>query len=62
MSISAPWRKSSYSIDSQDCLEVADNIPGRIPIRDSKRPTVITAQPAPWAAFITAVRNGTLSA
>ncbi|MFD4861590.1 DUF397 domain-containing protein [Streptomyces atratus] len=51
----AAWRKSSYS-DGGDtnCVEVTDNYPGLVPVRDSKTPTgpalVITA-PA-WAAFV----------
>ncbi|AXE78483.1 DUF397 domain-containing protein [Streptomyces atratus] len=51
----AVWRKSSYSDGGDNnCVEVADNYPGLVPVRDSKTPTgpalVITA-PA-WAAFV----------
>lgn len=36
---SVAWRKSSYSnAQGADCVEVADNIPGIIPVRDSKHP------------------------
>ncbi|MEU6554702.1 DUF397 domain-containing protein [Streptomyces sp. NPDC046915] len=35
----ALWFKSSYSNASGgNCLEVADNIPGLVPVRDSKVP------------------------
>ncbi|MEU1164330.1 DUF397 domain-containing protein [Streptomyces sp. NPDC005921] len=31
------WRKSSYSnVDGGNCLEVADDFPGAVPVRDSK--------------------------
>ncbi|MEU5162630.1 DUF397 domain-containing protein [Streptomyces sp. NPDC020875] len=51
----ACWRTSSYSGGQGDCVEIADNIPGAIPVRDSKRPTgpVITFTPRAWEAFVT---------
>ncbi|MEV4872384.1 DUF397 domain-containing protein [Streptomyces syringium] len=55
------WRKSTYSDDQEDCLEVADNIPtGIVAVRDSKYPQrpALTFQPTAWQAFVTAVRNG----
>lgn len=53
------WRKSSYS-DAQgaDCVEVADNLPDIIPVRDSKNPegpALLFPTPA-WAAFVTALK------
>ncbi|MEU2389418.1 DUF397 domain-containing protein [Streptomyces sp. NPDC007369] len=56
---SASWRKSSYSNASGgDCVEVADGLPGLVPVRDSKRPggpvVVITA--AAWGPFVAAVK------
>ncbi|MFF2406568.1 DUF397 domain-containing protein [Streptomyces sp. NPDC058092] len=55
----ATWRKSSYSNTSGgDCLEVADGLPGVVPVRDSKRPEgpalVITA--SAWTPFVEAVK------
>ncbi|MGW0456736.1 DUF397 domain-containing protein [Streptomyces tendae] len=33
------WRKSSYSSGTGgECLEVADNVPRIVPVRDSKNP------------------------
>ncbi|MGW1465620.1 DUF397 domain-containing protein [Streptomyces sp. NPDC002308] len=56
----AAWRKSTFS-DGGDtnCLEVADDFPGLVPIRDSKNPTgpaLLISAPA-WSAFIQDVRR-----
>ncbi|MFG2832852.1 DUF397 domain-containing protein [Streptomyces sp. NPDC048434] len=55
------WRKSSYSNgEGAECIEVADGMPGTVPVRDSKNPTgPALAFPADgWASFITAVKSG----
>ncbi|SFF51634.1 protein of unknown function [Actinacidiphila alni] len=55
------WRKSSYSSDNGgNCVEVAVNVPGHAPVRDSKDPQgpALIFSTAAWAAFITAVRSG----
>ncbi|MER6422114.1 DUF397 domain-containing protein [Streptomyces sp. NPDC001137] len=52
---SACWRKSSYSnAEGGECVEVADNFLGVIPVRDSKVPDgpVLLVSPAAWTAFI----------
>ncbi|MFE7765593.1 DUF397 domain-containing protein [Streptomyces sp. NPDC057438] len=54
----AGWRKSSYSDGGQtNCLEVTDEIPGIVPVRDSKapdrRPLLFTA--GAWSAFVEGV-------
>ncbi|WP_405561301.1 DUF397 domain-containing protein [Streptomyces sp. NBC_01180] len=57
----ARWRKSTYSNgQGGDCLEVADGIPGVVPVRDSKNPTgrSLVFPGAAWTAFIDAVRRG----
>lgn len=49
------WRKSSYSGNNGgDCVEVAPNLPGVVPVRDSKRPAgpVLMLAPAAWADFV----------
>ena len=57
---SAAWHKSSRSADNATCVEVADNLPGVIAVRDSKDPTgpALTFTPAEWAAFVEAVKDG----
>ena len=57
----ATWRKSSYSnANGGNCVEVADNYPGIIPVRDSKDPQgpALTFTPTAWTAFITAIHDG----
>ncbi|GLX51208.1 hypothetical protein Shyhy01_41580 [Streptomyces hygroscopicus subsp. hygroscopicus] len=55
------WRKSSYSNqDGGQCLEVADNVPSLVPVRDSKdttRTPLLFGAPA-WAAFVSGVKRG----
>jgi hypothetical protein len=57
---SAHWRKSSYSGGSgaNNCVEVADNIPGVVPVRDSKDPhgPALLFPAQAWAAFIEDVK------
>ncbi|WP_330304456.1 MULTISPECIES: DUF397 domain-containing protein [unclassified Streptomyces] len=51
----AQWRKSTYSDDNGgDCVEVADGVPGIVPVRDSKVQAgpVLLISPAAWAEFI----------
>lgn len=58
----ADWRKSTYSNGAGgDCLELADNIPGTVPVRDSKNPAgpVLFLAPAAWSAFISGMREAT---
>jgi hypothetical protein len=54
----AQWRKSTYSDDNGgDCLEVADGVPGVVPVRDSKvvdGPMLLIGATA-WTKFIAIV-------
>ncbi|MEV8118448.1 DUF397 domain-containing protein [Streptomyces xiamenensis] len=52
------WRVSSYSGGQGDCVEVADDIPGVIPVRDSKRPAgpVLVFRHGAWRAFVGTLR------
>ncbi|MFK3979007.1 DUF397 domain-containing protein [Micromonospora sp. NPDC050397] len=51
----ARWRKSSRSgSGGGNCVEVADNLPDVIGVRDSKDPTgpALTFTPHAWRAFV----------
>ncbi|GAA3818365.1 DUF397 domain-containing protein [Streptomyces phyllanthi] len=54
------WRKSSYSnTDAGSCLEVLDNHPAGIPVRDSKSPhgpALLFSAPG-WSSFIEALKT-----
>ncbi|WP_327404269.1 DUF397 domain-containing protein [Streptomyces sp. NBC_01288] len=47
------YRKSSYSDQAAECVEIATNIPTTIAVRDSKNPNGPSLQlnPATWTAF-----------
>jgi hypothetical protein len=55
---SADWRKASYSSNTGNCVEVAQNLPGVVAVRDSKNPDgpalVLTA--GQWRAFVSGAR------
>ena len=53
------WRKSSYSTNNGDCVEVAVGAP-RVRVRDTKdRASGALTFPAPgWRAFLTALGGG----
>ncbi|MEU4367131.1 DUF397 domain-containing protein [Micromonospora chersina] len=57
--IGAVWRKSTRSGTQGECVEVADNLPGVVGVRDSRDPTgpVLTFTPDAWRAFITHARR-----
>jgi hypothetical protein len=58
----AEWRKSSHSGGSGgNCVEVAENLPGVVAVRDSRSPgPVLVLGREEWALFIAAVRTGEL--
>ncbi|MFE0193599.1 DUF397 domain-containing protein [Streptomyces sp. NPDC058989] len=60
--MSAPnWHKSSYSGGgSNDCVEVADNDPAAVLVRDTKnegRGPVLTVTPEAWSSFVDYARR-----
>ncbi|MEU8804860.1 DUF397 domain-containing protein [Spirillospora sp. NPDC048819] len=56
----ATWRKSSRSNGGEGgCVEVADNLPGVVAVRDSKDPDgpVLTFAAATWRGFVESVKD-----
>lgn len=55
------WRKSSHSnSDGASCVEVSDDLPGVVPVRDSKLTgtgPVLAFPVAAWVPFIEAVKR-----
>jgi len=54
------WRTSRRSNASGgDCVEVADNLPGRVLVRDSKDRAggTLAFDPPAWSAFVATVRR-----
>jgi len=61
----ATWRKSSHSNpDGGACVEVSDDFTALVPVRDSKNPhgPVLAFAADGWTSFVTAVKDGELSA
>ncbi|GAB7188727.1 DUF397 domain-containing protein [Kitasatospora sp. Ki12] len=54
------WRKSTYSSDGGQCVEVAPGLPNVMPVRDSKDPDgpALLFSADAWQSFVTAVRAG----
>ena len=49
----ATWRKPRRSQGNGACVEVADDLPGVVPVRDSKQPdSVLTFSAESWRAFV----------
>ncbi|WP_432839023.1 DUF397 domain-containing protein [Dactylosporangium sp. CA-092794] len=56
----ASWRKSTRSgSNGGNCVEVADNLPGIVAVRDSKdsEGAALVFEPEDFAAFIAALKN-----
>ncbi|GAB3932161.1 DUF397 domain-containing protein [Micromonospora vulcania] len=56
----ARWRKSTKSGgNGGNCVEVADNLPGVVVVRDSKDPAgpALTFTPVAWRAFVSQVAD-----
>ncbi|MGW6454568.1 DUF397 domain-containing protein [Streptomyces sp. NPDC055078] len=52
------WRKSSYSNgNGGSCVEISDDLPGLVPVRDSKVPgPSVVFGAAAWASFVRDVK------
>jgi len=56
----AQWRKSTRSgSNGGECVEVANNLPGIVAVRDSKDPNgpALTFAPTTWASFVRTTRT-----
>jgi hypothetical protein len=55
----ARWEKSSYSNgNGGNCVEVARNLPGVVPVRDSKNPgPALVVSADAWQAFVKHARR-----
>ncbi|MFD5727658.1 DUF397 domain-containing protein [Streptomyces sp. NPDC058368] len=56
---SARWRRSSYSnANGGECVEITDDFPGVIPVRDSKNPTgpALLVNAAAWGNFVSSLK------
>jgi hypothetical protein len=59
----AMWRKSSYSGQTGNCVEVAVGLPGAVAVRDSKDsggPALLLA-PTTWRMLARRVKEGELA-
>ncbi|MEU8701746.1 DUF397 domain-containing protein [Streptomyces sp. NPDC048680] len=55
----AHWRSSSYSnSNGGECVEISDDFPGVVPVRDSKNPTgpALVVQASAWGAFVSSLK------
>ncbi|GAB3932363.1 DUF397 domain-containing protein [Micromonospora vulcania] len=58
--IGATWRKSTRSgSGGGDCVEVADNLPNIVGVRDSKNPDgpALVFSPPAWRSFVAQVAS-----
>ncbi|MFC5666627.1 DUF397 domain-containing protein [Kitasatospora misakiensis] len=54
------WRKSSYSNNGGQCVEIAPDFPNVVPVRDSKDPDgpALVFPADAWRAFVAGVQAG----
>ncbi|MEV6424002.1 DUF397 domain-containing protein [Streptomyces sp. NPDC051662] len=60
--LSVEWRRSSYSTNGGNCVEIGDGIANTVPVRDSKNPTgpTLLASHTSWTAFLTLAKATTV--
>ena len=59
----ASWRKSSYSAQVQNCVEVGSTLRGAVAVRDSKDPDgpMMVLPSAAWQMLARRVKDGDLA-
>jgi hypothetical protein len=59
----ASWRKSSYSAQVQNCVEVGGTVRGAVAVRDSNDPdgSALLLAPVAWRVLIRRVKDGELA-
>ncbi|MCL7376188.1 DUF397 domain-containing protein [Streptomyces sp. 35G-GA-8] len=60
--LSVEWRRSSYSTNGGNCVEIGDGIADTVPVRDSKNPTgpILLASHTSWTAFLALAKATTV--
>jgi hypothetical protein len=55
----AEWRKSGYSSQSGNCVEVATNMPGMVAVRDSKdlQGPILAVSCHDWQVFVRQIKS-----
>ena len=55
----AEWRKSGYSSQSGNCVEVATNMPGTVAVRDSKdhQGPILAVSCQDWQVFVRQIKS-----
>ncbi|MFB6538416.1 DUF397 domain-containing protein [Streptomyces noursei] len=56
----ARWRKSSYSnSNGGNCVEISEDFPGIVPVRDSKTPDgpALVIPTTAWTAFVQTLKG-----
>ncbi len=57
---SAHWRRSSYSnTNGGACVEITEDFPGVVPVRDSKNPSgpALVVPATSWTSFVTTLKD-----
>ncbi|WP_461296354.1 DUF397 domain-containing protein [Streptomyces harbinensis] len=54
------WRRSSYSTNGGNCVEVREGLAEVVPVRDSKSPNgpILTFTKTCWSDFLHSIQNG----
>lgn len=57
--IDSRWRKSSYSDNGGNCVEVATNLPHIVAVRDSKNPSgpALSVSGQAWSSFVRGIKH-----